>query len=154
MISSPWLAAIIANLPGKARMKPGQSFRACDRRAALLNFPPMRRLCWLVILFQLFWLNVVVPGHVRGRITVAGTEPARSACCKTNHDPARQKNPTRDEQGRCAVCSVAAGYTLPPVYDFDHRPDGETFIRALQLSAQIVSPAIPRTYDANGPPSV
>jgi hypothetical protein len=60
----------------------------------------MRRLAWAVILFQLLWLNVFVPGHTRGAITVAGSDQTTADCCAatkhTSHDA-----PTPDQQRRC-----------------------------------------------------
>lgn len=83
----------------------------------------MRRLRWSFILFQLLWLNAVVPGHTRGAVTMPGSTPAAAreadSCCDESHHGKKQ-SPTPDQQKRCAVCYFAIGIHLPPVVSFDH----------------------------------
>jgi hypothetical protein len=112
----------------------------------------MRRLAWAVILFQLLWLNVFVPGHTRGAVTVAGSDQTTADCCAatkhTSHDA-----PTPDQQRRCAVCYVVAGYTLPPVFDIDLRPSGLIAIQPNHQVEDAPSLAILLAYHANAPPA-
>src|SRR5436190_869160 len=115
----------------------------------------MRRLSWLVILFQFFWLNVIVPGHVRGKLTVTGSAPAAAGSCCTSaahKTPGKPQQPTPDQQQRCAVCYVAAGHTLPPVYNFDLRLTGNVWTPIPEVVEKKPIAAFPRTYDANAPP--
>ena len=82
----------------------------------------MRSLRWSFILFQLLWLNAVLPGHTRGAVTMPGSTPAAAgagdSCCSTSHD-AKKQSPTPDQQKRCAVCYFAIGLHLPPAISFD-----------------------------------
>jgi len=89
----------------------------------------VRRFCWPLILFQFVWLNIVVPGHTRGFVTIGQscdgqscTEQtpagqAASCCSNKSHNPA-SKSPTPDQQKRCAICAFAAALSTPPVVVF------------------------------------
>ena len=79
------------------------------RRAALVS----------LLVFETFWLTVVVPGHTRGAVTLPGykasaacDEPA--GCCPRppkKSDPAAPADPSR--AAHCAVCFFAARLTVP-----------------------------------------
>lgn len=76
----------------------------------------------LFLAFLGLWLNVLLPGHTRGQITL-GDAAARAAqaddggesCCKPKHG----EKPTLDECGRCAVCYVAMTTEVTPLFTFD-----------------------------------
>lgn len=114
----------------------------------------MRVLRWSFILFQFVWLNIVLPGHTRGAITMPGSKPAAScgSCCASPVKSDKPHKPTPDEQRRCAVCYFAAGYTIPVVFHFDLKPNGATVAIAVEHAEQIAGLNLLRTYDANGPP--
>jgi hypothetical protein len=111
----------------------------------------MRRLVWPVILFQLFWLNVFVPGHTRGAITMPGAHAAEaSGCCEPQKSDTGK--PTPEQQRRCAVCYIVAGYSLPPVFDIDLRPMGLLAIIADHQNEDAPLLALMLSYHANAPP--
>jgi hypothetical protein len=68
------------------------------------------------IVHLIVWLNVVIPGHTRGRFTIGPASPsAPSSCCDSRASQSRDRNhtPTPDERSRCAICFFAAGLHLP-----------------------------------------
>jgi hypothetical protein len=78
----------------------------------------VRKFSWPLILFQLIWLNVILPGHTRGLVTIGQSCEAKTGgCC--SHKPAdpASKAPTPDQQKRCAVCAFAAALSTPPAID-------------------------------------
>lgn len=125
----------------------------------------MRWVSWALIFFQVVWMNVIIPGHIRGAVTL----PDRKAAARQEMGPKvldaggccasligkkdKTRTPTSEERQRCAVCFVAAGYSLPPVYGFDLTPNGTAIETVVAFVQRIESPAFPRTYDATGPPS-
>ncbi len=78
-----------------------------------------------LLLFQAVFLNIVVPGHTRGAITVAGySQQARIAagccCCDTQSVPTSdgKRTPTPSDKAHCAICYFAAGLSTPEFYDY------------------------------------
>lgn len=70
------------------------------------------------------WLNVLLPGHTRGQITLGdaacakpAAEKAAASCCEPK--PAPGEKPTPEQCGRCAVCYVAMTTELTPPFTFD-----------------------------------
>jgi hypothetical protein len=84
-----------------------------------------------LLVFQAIWLNVIVPGHTRGVVTLAGTSPAveschavaKTKCCPskgTSDDEKSDSESPVDEGERkanCAVCYFAARIAPPPAVD-------------------------------------
>lgn len=110
-----------------------------------------------LLVFQAFWLNVVLPGHTRGIVTMPGweaksrTETAKS-CCGVEK-PSKETKPSPSERAaHCAVCFFAVHLFLPPVVDL--RPP------ALELTGRMTDPQpdiihFPcpiLTYDGRAPP--
>lgn len=83
----------------------------------------VKTLRWLFILFQIVWLNAVVPGHTRGAMRVFGNVQAvcpedaarqQPSCCQTRKlHKSEPKVPTRDDRECCAVCWFALGLDVP-----------------------------------------
>jgi hypothetical protein len=76
-----------------------------------------------LLLFQAIWLNVIIPGHTRGAITLPSSPTASTSCCShgdttKNSDPAK---PTKDPS-RCAICFFAARISLPDTIDLTPPP--------------------------------
>lgn len=75
-------------------------------------------------LFQLFWLGVYIPGHVRGAITFDGpstsTPSAKSAskpsCCAADAPATseHESQPSSRDRAHCVVCYFVAGLDTPP----------------------------------------
>jgi hypothetical protein len=120
----------------------------------------MRALRWCFILLQVVWLNVVLPGHTRGVVTLPGTSVAREtasphACCggaarpKTN-DPS---SPTPRERAHCAVCFFAAHMAPPAPVVCELLPHGLVEQLAPRPSPAVVSVERPTIYLGRGPPN-
>jgi hypothetical protein len=76
-----------------------------------------------LLLFQVVWLNAIVPGHRRGIVLLSGescpqcdaNQTSEPACCVAKHKGHPQKP---GDASQCAICSFAARVTLPPTIDF------------------------------------
>ena len=72
----------------------------------------------LLLVYQAAFLNVFLPGHTRGAMTLDGRHsPAacRSCCCGRPEDPTAGKTPSKDDRDHCAVCQFMLGLTSVPV---------------------------------------
>lgn len=114
------------------------------------NTQHMRRMRWTILFWQVFWLNIYLPGHTRGSITVAGSCCAMDAaatndanlpaCCRLEKAAEKQKSgsaPTPRQKSNCAICKLVHGYSLPPLYCFDFRPSGFCRVAGITWSAQV-----------------
>ena len=75
-----------------------------------------------LLIFQIIWLNVILPGHMRGIVTLPGSgacEESGSSCCsaKKNSNPSKPGQSNGNRAARCAICYFAARVTPPPVVD-------------------------------------
>lgn len=120
----------------------------------------MRWCCWSIILFQFLWLNVIIPGHTRGMITLPGalascdTESSTASCCTIpTDDDHDDKTPTPEQRRCCAVCYVAARYTLPPTFQIDLAPADLIQDAPQHAITQVASRHIPLPYFPSGPPA-
>lgn len=75
--------------------------------------------CGAVLLWQTFFLIIVIPGHTRGAITLGGQVKARgltdlvcSGCCGGKGEHSSKNAPTPQDKTNCAICFLAA-HTLP-----------------------------------------
>ena len=122
----------------------------------------------LFVLFQLVWLNAVLPGHRRGIVTVPGYEPARTddsslqasaqhACCSAaqrESDDSKSEKRQRDRAAHCAVCVFAARLSqAPAIVNEVHAPQFVEF--APPPAAESIVTAEPfHAYFTRGPPLV
>jgi hypothetical protein len=107
-----------------------------------------RAACAAFIFYQMVWLGAVVPGHVRGKYTLPGTESAACdqggghTCCPgppaADKHPDEQQQPSPADRARCAVCYFAAGLSTPPALDYDLAPSG---------LVSVLTPPPPQTFD-------
>lgn len=109
----------------------------------------MRWMQWAILIWQVYWLNLYLPGHTRGSITVAGSccametaaeESNLPACCRLEKAAEKQKDsssPTPRQKSNCAICKLVHGYSLPPLYCFDFRPTGFCLVAGISWSAQV-----------------
>src|SRR5690349_10527637 len=111
----------------------------------------MRRMRWAFILFQAVWLNVVLPGHTRGIVTVDGRS---HACCAVSHpSKPHAPAPTPSDASRCAICYFAAGCDAPTIITIDLRPTGSSIALHRPPCAPPVRLLLIRAYDATAPPT-
>ncbi len=81
-----------------------------------------------LVVFEAFFLNVVIPGHQRGIVQLPGANSAPIATCpfccadeSSGHSGSKPGSPA-GPPGTCAICSFAAQLSLPPVVDFSLPP--------------------------------
>ncbi len=106
----------------------------------------------LLLVFQVFWLNVVVPGHQRGVVSLPGSGCACAACGTGEHAPAKAPAPRGDAATHCAICHFAARVTPPPIYDFTPPRLGLAAILDVPAPAIFKCISIPACYDGRAPP--
>lgn len=77
-----------------------------------------------LLVFQVVWLNAVLPGHTRGVIALGGAQSCHEAkatrCCPGKKEKAPAPKP--EKSAKCAVCVHAARMTPPPVIDLTPPP--------------------------------
>lgn len=123
----------------------------------------MRCLCWAAICWQFLWLNVIVPGHTRGMITMPGSAASSAeraavadSCCGVPADDSPDDDngqPTPQQRRSCAVCHVAAGFTPPPVFWIDLQPGTNSVQAVFPVLTQVAARHIPLPYFPSGPPA-
>jgi hypothetical protein len=119
----------------------------------------------------LVWFNVVVPGHVRGVVTLrtaadAGTDAPALAqdaghhCCGSTADaedaadnPVGAPTVPAKKRPTCAVCFVAATYSAEAPFSFDFRPLRPTTTVDLSLASQPVLRQVTTAHYPTGPPT-
>jgi hypothetical protein len=108
-----------------------------------------------LIVFQALFLNVVLPGHTRGIVTMSGAPPpAPSAVtAAVTTITARNPRPTRT-RAECAVCFFAARVTPPPVVDLRLTVLGLLEVRPVPPpAAGIDAPDIILPFHGRAPPA-
>lgn len=133
--------------------------RIASRRVHRYRTASMRFAVWSVILFQFFFVNVFLPVHTRGSITLNGASSCTNdaaaketrSCCSSKKD---SHIPTSEDRKCCAVCYVGSMYTpVDPI-------TLELVLReSLELShdqavAQVRSLDFPTPFWPVGPPAV
>ncbi len=118
---------------------------------------------WSFILFQVFWLNIFIPGHIRGAITVNGSEDdcclpkqvqvVADSCCAPVDKPVKGDQPTQDQKNRCAICYMVKGYSFPVIFTFDLEFTGNSHQRFAEYVSQIQETEFSFPYFPAGPPA-
>jgi hypothetical protein len=113
----------------------------------------------LLLIYQAFFFNVVIPGHTRGIITlggeskVAGPQALGYVCgCPPVQKSDHEKCPTPKDRSQCAICYIAARLTTSAVIDV--HLDKLCLLEQLPPPApeSAVSSGFVFTYYACGPP--
>jgi hypothetical protein len=107
----------------------------------------------LLIVWQVWCLNVFLPLHTRGAMTV-GKATSAHACCRHGSERRESDKPTPEERSRCSVCYFAAGLSTPPVIDWNLNPNGLIDLLDPPVPAFVLSLDFPLPYYACGPPGV
>ena len=123
--------------------------------ASIVTFTSLRShrlILGLLLAYQALFLNVFLPGHTRGAITLDGKRTP--SCCASDDAPSKlHGQPSRRDREECAVCKFAAAvvptlpidFTLPPLRLLERRPSPTPGV--------VASVERLRTYLACGPPA-
>ena len=113
-----------------------------------------RPLAVFLLVYQALFLNVLLPGHTRGAITLDGKHTACCCCCGGERGPAGKVPavPSQRDRDHCAICNFAARVTPPEVFDLRLDPLG--LLERLPVPAPTAVVSLDRisTYLACGPP--
>jgi hypothetical protein len=146
----------------RARERPVEGINSCCcRRGRIVIVEKVRGRTFRIALlvFQALWLNVIVPGHRRGMVSLPGEAPlpchavAAKPCCGSSH-PASHDKPDHagDPALHCGICYFAARVTPTPPIHLAPEP-----LRLLEVLRPEPTPArttvafIP-SYDGRAPP--
>ena len=114
-----------------------------------------------LLVFQTLWLNVIVPGHQRGVVSLPGEAQsschaaAARPCCGSGHPGGPNKSgKPGDPALHCAICYFAARVTPTPPIVF--APEPLRLLEVLNPEAAPARAAIPfiLSYDGRAPPRV
>lgn len=113
----------------------------------------MKLLRLILACYVFAFFAIIVPGHTRGIVTVAGSQ-AGIGCCASDASSGPTDGPTPTQRANCAVCHIAAMYTVPPVYVFYVEPLDR--VEALNDFAvpQLFSLIFPTPFWPVGPPAI
>ena len=113
-----------------------------------------------LLAFETIFLNVIVPGHTRGAVTLTGKSEIASlgdlGCplCARSDDSSKQKKPSEQDRSQCAICQLALQmFTAPPV---DFRLGEIGLLELIPPPAADVAPmvaALPIPF-SRGPPVI
>jgi hypothetical protein len=91
-----------------------------DFAAILMRYP--RAILGFLLVYQALFLNVVLPGHTRGAVTMDGKHTPGCCCCCACRGDAHAAGdkpaptPSPGDRDKCALCNFAAGLiSVPPV---------------------------------------
>ncbi len=107
-----------------------------------------------LVVYQFLFLNVLLPGHTRGAVTLDGKHVAR--CCCDSGSAASEKSPagpSQRDRDHCAICSFAARVTPPEVFVLRLDPNGLLAILPPPTPTVVRSVEHVRTYLGTGPPA-
>jgi hypothetical protein len=108
--------------------------------------------------FWTLWMNVLLPGHTRGLITVAGYQEgaAAKACCMDEEGAGEKKSqgPSKERVANCALCAFAAHLTTPPVLDLVARPGDLLCLLPEPRVEGVTTLELVLAYMERGPPEV
>jgi hypothetical protein len=108
----------------------------------------------VMLVYQALFLNVLLPGHTRGAITLDGKHTP-ACCCAGEPKPAdgAPAVPSRRDRDHCALCQFAAGLTPHLFFRITLLPLG-VLERLAGMRPGVVRPAeFAATYFACGPPA-
>jgi hypothetical protein len=108
-----------------------------------------------LLVFQVVWLNVVLPGHTRGVIALPGSGDSvqkSAGCCAKDHR--EEKSPAKPRAGACAVCFFAARLSFPDVIDLTPPALGLVDVVDVPRAAEVHLAPLTIPFDNRGPPHV
>jgi len=112
-----------------------------------------RVLTWAILLFQSFWLNVVIPGHTRGVVQLPGGRTVECCpFCKPISSGDSSDKPKPGPPATCAICFFAAHMSVPPAIDLSPGPLRFLHLLVAETARRVSYPKAFVPYDGRGPP--
>lgn len=119
-------------------------FQGMRKRAGIL----------FLLVYQAIFLNVVLPGHTRGAITLSGKAESSMGCdCCQDKQHGDRGTPTPKDRQNCALCHLAARITPPPVVTMTLPELGPLEILPFPPPMVIEASEHRLTYHGRAPPS-
>jgi hypothetical protein len=120
--------------------------------------PITRWVAVFLLAVEAIFLNLIVPGHTRGVITLSGkcscnglADLGCPLCAhRVSDDP--KKAPTSQDRCDCAICHLAVCMMSTPPVDLGLGELGLLKLISPPASEEITIAAMVRTYDGRGPP--
>jgi hypothetical protein len=112
----------------------------------------------LLLIYEAMFLNIVLPGHTRGQITIDGKHTVDSnscplcCCCATETPASGPAVPSQRDREHCALCQFMAGLTSVPLIRLTLPELGLLELLPVPPPHSIVSLQLIPTYLACGPP--
>jgi hypothetical protein len=113
----------------------------------------------LLLAYQFIFLNVFIPGHTRGAITLDGKHSPETCCCcccspqeSSDSKSPSAPEPSQRDRANCAVCHFAARIMATPVIDLSPAKLGLLAVLPPPASWHFISLGLVPTYFACGPP--
>jgi hypothetical protein len=112
-----------------------------------------------LVIFELIWLNVIIPGHTRGCVTMpcgcSEASPA-AACplCAAADAKGSHHSPTPTDREHCALCFFAAHLSIPPVIDLSAPKLRFLNYVGAQSAKHLFARYVILPFDGTGPPSL
>jgi hypothetical protein len=112
-----------------------------------------RPLVAFLLVYQFLFLNVLLPGHTRGAITLDGKHAPRCCCCNGGGGGDQKPGtPSQRDRDHCAICDFAARVTTPEVFILRLDPVGLLARLPVPTPTILVSADFLPTYLGTGPP--
>ena len=115
-----------------------------------------------LVIFELIWLNVIIPGHTRGCVTMPcgcsawsvtpGTAPACPLCAAAEAKGSRH-SPTPTDRQNCALCFFAAHLSIPPVLDLSAPRLRFLAYVGPESARHLIAREVLAPFDGRGPPA-
>jgi hypothetical protein len=119
----------------------------------------MKTVATALLLCQFVFLNIIVPGHTRGAVTLDGKHSGDVCCCCGGDAPANTNNPSqhtpsKKDRENCAICNFAARVTHAPVLNLKLPELGLLEVLPPPTPAISVSLAVIPTCHERAPPGL
>jgi hypothetical protein len=115
-------------------------------------------LCLFLLGFQAVFLNIIVPGHTRGIITLSGKNAVAGAadlgcpfCTPIKSDT--KKTPNRQDRDECAICNLAIRLAPWAPIDFGLDRLGLLMLEPAPEAQEPVFVAVACVHYSRGPPA-
>jgi hypothetical protein len=115
-----------------------------------------------LVIFELVWLNVIIPGHTRGCVTMpcgcreeSSAPAAAQACplCAAAAEKGSHHSPTPSDREHCALCFFAAHLSIPPVLDLSAPRLGFLAYVGPERAKHLIAREVLAPFDGRGPPT-